>query len=93
MYATRRHVSNNKTDDGTDGQRTGDDDGTHEWTDDATDGQRTDGDDGTDNEAGQDGWRRRDGRAEDDGDWTDTTGRTRLDGATIYVVPKFRIRH
>ena len=29
VYATRRHVSNNETDDGTDGQRTDDDDGTN----------------------------------------------------------------
>ena len=82
-------------------QRTDDDDdGTHDGTDgrtedgrrrrdttrhDGTDGQRTDNDDWTDD------WT--DGRIEydDDDNRTDTTGRT--DGRTMYIVPKFQIRH
>ena len=45
-YVTRRHVSNNSTDHGTDGQRSDDDDG-------------TDGDGRTENDDGDDGRRQR----------------------------------
>ena len=79
------------TDDGTDGKARGRrrrrrDTTGHE----GTDGQRTDDDD--DDDGTDDGT---DGRTkDDDGDnGTDTTGRTRRAGRTIYIVPKFQTQH
>ena len=74
--------------DGTDGQRTDDDDGTDDGTDGRrrtwTGGQRTDDDDGTDNGT--------DGRTEDDDD--DGTRRDgRREDIHLYMIIKFQIEH
>ena len=59
-----------QTDDGTDGQRPDDDDGTDDWTD----GRRTDDDHGTDTTERKDGQAHTTGRT--DKEQTTTTGRT-----------------